>query len=329
MAQEADLTQRAHVDGARLIFGELVSRWDRLVLPAIFVAVILTFYALDPRFLSPVNITNILNQVSILMVVAIAASLVIFSGGFDLSAGSVVALSGVVAAIVIDRTGSVGLAMAAGAACGLLVGSVNGFFVSVLGVSPLIVTLGMMNAARGLALILAGGTAIYSFPDWFTEFGTSRIAGIPALFLISTALFLLFAALLKFTAFGVALYATGGNRTAARLSGVNVVAVRFAAFALAGVLTAIAGLMLTARTGGGEPTAGFLYELEAIAAVILGGAAISGGEGRLWRSMIGILLLAALGNGLNIIGVHPHWKGVAIGTILVFAASLDAVRRRG
>lgn len=327
MVQGRIAVQPAQAERTRQ-FSDMLANWDRLILPAIFIAVILIFYALDTRFLSATNITNILNQVSILMVVTVAASLVIFTGGFDLSAGSVVALSGVVSAVVIDQSGSVGLALAAGMACGLVVGSVNGFFVSVLGVSPLIVTLGMMNAARGLALIIAGGTAIYSFPSWFTEFGTSRIAGIPSLFLVSAAIFIVFAALLKFTSFGVMLYATGGNPTAARLSGINTVAVKFSAFAIAGFLTAIAGLMVAARTGGGEPTAGFLYELEAIAAVVLGGAAISGGEGKLWRSMVGILLLAALGNGLNIVGVHPHWKGVAIGTILVFAASLDAMRRR-
>ena len=302
--------------------------WDRFVLPVIFCVVVLVFYALDQRFLSPLNITNILNQVSILMVVTVAASIVIFLGGFDLSAGTVVALAGVVTAIVVEQTGNVGLALFCGLLLGLVVGSINGFFVSVLRVSPLIVTLGMMNAARGLALILAGGSAVYSFPAWFTDFGTSRVLGLPTLFVIAAAIFLVFAAILRFTTFGVAIYATGGNQTAARLSGINVTAIRFAGFAIAGALAAVAGMMLTARTGGGEPTAGFLYELEAIAAVVLGGAALSGGEGRLWRSMLGILLLAALGNGLNIIGVHPHWKGVAIGAILVLAASLDALRRR-
>jgi ribose/xylose/arabinose/galactoside ABC-type transport system permease subunit len=263
-----------------------------------------------------------------MMVVTVAASIVIFTGGFDLSAGAVVAVVGVITALAVERTDSVGIAVATGLACGTAIGAINGFFVGFLKVSPLIVTLGMLNAGRGIALILAGGTAQYSFPAWFTDFGTSRLAGVPTLFLVSVCVFLVFAAILRFTTFGIALYATGGNPLASRLSGINVQAVRFAAFAIAGGLSGLAGIMLCARTGGGEPTAGFLYELEAIAAVVLGGAALSGGEGRLWRSMLGITLLAALGNGLNIVGVHPHWKGVAIGTILVFAASLDAIRRR-
>ncbi len=302
--------------------------WGQFIVPAVFALMVLIFYAMDARYLSSANVLNIMNQVSILMVVTIAASLVIFTGGFDLSAGSVVALTGVVASLTVGYTDSVALGLFAGIVAGGLVGALNGFFVGYLGVSPLIVTLGTLNMARGLALILAGGSAIYSFPAWFTDLGTSRVLGLPLLFVIAVIVFLSFALLMRFTTFGINLYATGGNTQAARLSGINVRFVRFGTFTLAGVVTAIAGLMLCARTGGGEPTAGFLYELEAIAAVVLGGASLSGGDGRLWRSMLGILLLTALGNGLNIVGVHPHWKGVAIGAILVFAASLEALRRR-
>lgn len=304
------------------------ANWDKIIVPAVFLAIVLIFYSIDSKFLSPTNILNILSQVSILMVVTVAASLVIFTGGFDLSAGSVVALAGVTAALIVDHTGSVPMGLFAGLAIGLAVGAANGFVVGYLGVSPLIVTLGALNIGRGLALVIAGGTAVYSFPSWYTDFGSSRILGVPALFMVALVVFAVFGFILRFTSFGVAIYAVGGNSEAARLSGINDRAVRMAAFTLAGGVNAIAGLMLCARTGGGEPTAGFLYELEAIAAVVLGGAALAGGEGRLWRSMMGILLLSALGNGLNIVGVHPHWKGVAIGAILVFAASLDALKRK-
>lgn len=302
--------------------------WDGLVVPLVFVVMVAGFYALDPRFLSATNVLNILNQVSIMMVVAVAASLVVFTGGFDLSAGSVVALSGVVAALVVDHTGGVGLGIAAGLGAGLAAGAVNGFFVGYLGVSPLIVTLGTLNIGRGLALVLAGGSAVYSFPSWYTEWASARLFGVPALFLLAMLVFAAAAFVLRATTFGVSVYATGGNSVAARLSGIDTRLVRLLAYTLAGGITAIAGLMLCARTGGGEPSAGLLYELEAIAAVVLGGAALAGGEGRLWRSMLGILLLTVLGNGLNIVGVHPYWKGVAIGSILVAAAALDAVRRR-
>lgn len=302
--------------------------WDQLVVPAVFVAILLVFFIMDTKMLSSANITNILNQVSILAVVTVGASFVIFVGGFDLSAGAVVALAGVVAAMVVDQTGSLAFGLGAGIGTGALVGIINGVFVGYLNVSPLIVTLGALNICRGLALILADGGAIYSFPASFTEIGTARLAGIPVLALIAFAVFFAGALLLRYTTFGLNLYATGGNPTAARLSGVAVARVRVAAFAISGACCGIAGMLLCARTGGGEPTAGFLYELEAIAAVVLGGAALSGGEGRLWRSVLGILLLTVLGNGLNIVGVHPHWKGVFIGAILVIAATLDVVKKR-
>ena len=149
--------------------------WDRFIVPAVFVSMILIFYTLDSRYLSSANVLNIMNQVSILMVVTVAASLVIFTGGFDLSAGSVVALTGVAASLTVEITDSVALGLLAGVIAGAFVGAINGFFVGYLGVSPLIVTLGTLNMARGLALILAGGSAIYNFPAWFTDLGTSRV----------------------------------------------------------------------------------------------------------------------------------------------------------
>jgi ribose transport system permease protein len=290
---------------------------------------IATFWALDPNYLSATNIINVLNQVSILAVVTVGASIVIFTGGFDLSAGAIVALSGVVGALVMEETGSITQAVAAGIGSGILVGIANGLVVGYLGVSPLIVTLGALNICRGLALILSGGAPVYSFPLSYTAFGTSRFLDIPVLALIAFTLFVVMALVLRFTPLGLYIYAVGGNPRAAKISGINVPAIRMLAFAISGACCGLAGMLLASRTGGGEPAAGFAYELEAIAAVILGGAALSGGEGRLWRSLMGILMLSALGNGLNIVGIHPHWKGVAIGAILVIAASLDAVKRRG
>lgn len=302
--------------------------WDSAVVPVVFLAMVVTFYAIDTNYLSSTNVINVLNQVSILAVVTVGASIVIFTGGFDLSAGAVVALSGVVGALVVEQTGSVPQAVAFGIGTGLLVGMVNGYFVGYLGVSPLIVTLGALNICRGLALILSGGAPVYSFPLSYTEFGTSRIFGLPTLAVIAFVLFAVMAFILRFTPLGLYLYAVGGNPRAAKISGLSVPAIRMLAFAISGACCGLAGMLLASRTGGGEPAAGFAYELEAIAAVILGGAALSGGEGRLWRSLMGIVMLGALGNGLNIVGIHPHWKGVAIGAILVIAASLDAVKRK-
>lgn len=304
-----------------------VKQWDQLVVPFVFVVMVMVFFAIDSKTLSANNLTNVMTQVSILAVVTIGASLVVFSGGFDLSAGAVVALSSVAAAIIVEHTGYVSLGIATGIGCGLLVGIVNGAIVGYFNVSPLIVTLGALNICRGIALVLASDGPVYSFPIWFTDLGASRWIGIPVLAWVAVALFLVMAFVMRHTVLGLHIYAAGGNPKAALLSGVKVARVRMFAFAISGAACGVAGLMLCARTGGGEPTAGMLYELEAIAAVVLGGAALSGGEGRLWRSMMAIAMLAVLANGLNIIGVHPHWKGVVIGLILTAAATLDAFKK--
>jgi ribose transport system permease protein len=306
---------------------EALRNWDQFVVPVVFLVLVLGFYLIDPKVLSGSNVSNVLTQVSILAVVTVGASVVIFGGGFDLSAGAVVALTGVVAAMIVEATNSVWLGVAAGIALGGFIGAVNGAIVGYLNVSPLIVTLGALNVCRGLALVLAHDGPIYSFPSWFMDAAASRVMGIPTLAWVAIAVFLVVGFLLRHTVFGLYLYATGGNSTATSLSGISVAKIKTAAFAISGATCGIAGVMLCSRTGGGEPSAGFLYELEAIAAVILGGAALSGGEGKLWRSVMAILLLAVLANGLNIIGVHPHWKGVVIGVILTAAAALDAFKK--
>jgi len=293
----------------------------------VFLAAVLGFFLVDPNVLSATNMQNVLTQVSILAIVTVGASVVVFSGGFDLSAGAIVALTGVVAALIVEQFSSVWWGVAGGVLLGTVIGAVNGAVVGYLRVSPLIVTLGMLNICRGLALLLAHDGPVYSFPSWFMDLGARSIIGVPVLACVAVAVFLVVAFLLRHTVFGLYLYATGGNPTATALSGVRIARVKVAAFAVSGATCGIAGVLLCSRTGGGEPTAGVLYELEAIAAVVLGGAALSGGEGRLWRSMLAILLLAVLANGLNIVGIHPYWKGVVIGVILTAAASLDAFRK--
>lgn len=301
--------------------------WDKAAMPAIFVIMVLVFYVLNPNYLSGLNIINILNQVSILAIVTVGASVVVFGGGFDLSAGSILALSAVVGSIVIAATGSITLGMLAGIIAGAAVGLLNGFVVGYLNVSPLITTLGSMHVARGLAFIVSGGIAIHNLPPAFSDFSITRTFGIPNLALVALAVFGLMHLVLKYTPFGLNVYAAGGNPVASRLSGVNVAWTKCMTYVISGATAGLAGMLLAARTNGGEPGAGILYELEAIAAVVLGGAALHGGEGRLWRSMLAILLLTALGNGLNIVGIHHYWKGVAVGGILILAASLDAIKR--
>ena len=302
--------------------------WDQLAVPAIFLIIVILFYLMNPNYLSMVNIINVLNQVSILAIITIGASVVIFGGGFDLSAGSVLALAAVVGSTLIATTDSIVIGVIAGIGAGAAIGFLNGYVIGYLGVSPLIVTLGSMNIARGLAFVVSGGVAIHNLPPAFSDFAVSKVFGFPSLALVAIAGFVVMHLVLKFTPYGINLFSSGGNPVAARLSGVNVAYTKMMTYVISGAGAGLAGMLLAARTNGGEPGAGILYELEAIAAVVLGGAALHGGEGKLWRSMMAILLLTALGNGLNIVGIHHYWKAVVIGAILIFAASLDAFKRR-
>lgn len=301
--------------------------WNAIVVPVIFVGVIALFSILHPNYLTYGNLMNVLRQISILAVVTIGMSFVVFGGGFDLSSGSVVALSGTLGAIVMVHT-NIPLGVLTGIAAGCLVGFVNGAIIAFLNVSPFIVTLATMYIARDAALLVSEGVAIYNLPPAYGQIGSGFWLGIPPLVYIALVLYLVFYFILNHTPYGFQVYAVGGNRTAARLSGTNVKGITIANFTICGLLAGAAGMMLDSRTGSGEPTAGAFYELESIAGVVLGGAALMGGSGKLWRSMMGIAILGVLSNGLNILGVHHYWKGIAIGVVLLGAASLDMVRRR-
>ena len=283
---------------------------------------------MSDRFISSANITNILLQASVLAVVTIGRTYVIIGGGFDLSVGSVVALAGCVAAEVMLTTGIIP-GLLAGTICGVLVGMVNGYVIARIGVSPFITTLGTMVLIRGVVLLMTGGSPVVGdegLPQSFVDFGTGRIYGIPYLVIASVGAFLIFAWVLHRTAFGTRIFAVGGNREAAFLSGVAVNKITISAYAICGATAAIAGVMLAARLQSGQPTAGEFYELTSIAAVVLGGAALQGGEGKLYKSMIGVLIMTILTNSLNLMGVDSYWQRVAIGLVIILAAAADQLR---
>jgi ribose/xylose/arabinose/galactoside ABC-type transport system permease subunit len=327
MSRAAEAGQQAAWGGLREALRARVRRdWNSVVVPLFFVALIALFSALHPNYFTYYNFANVLRQISILAVVTIGMSFVVFGGGFDLSAGSVVALAGTLGAIVMLKT-SILVGVLTGVAVGLLVGLVNGAVIAYLNVSPFIVTLATMYIARDAALLVSEGVAIYNLPPAYGRIGSASWLGIPILFYGALGVYAIFHVLLNQTHFGMKVYAVGGNRVAARLSGISVKGMIVANFGICGMLSGLAGMMLDSRTGSGEPTAGAFYELEAIAGVVLGGAALMGGSGKLWRSMMGIAMLGVLSNGLNILGVHHYWKGIVVGMVLLGAASLDMVRR--
>jgi len=282
---------------------------------------------LTGRFLSPLNLTNILVQSSIMAVIAIGMTFVIIGGGFDLSVGSTVALAGCIAAMAMVQFG-LATGVLAGIATGTAVGLVNGVIVAKLGINPFISTLGTMVLVRGLVYLITGGAPVGDdrLPTAFLAFGSARLLGIHYLVWVPAVLLVVLSWVMAATPYGRRIYATGGNREAAYLSGVPVDRIIASTYIWCGGLAGLAGVMLAARLQSGQPTAGEYYELTAIAAVILGGASLHGGEGALYKSIIGVFIMVVLGNSLNLLNVDSYWQRVAIGVVIIAAAAADRLR---
>ena len=284
---------------------------------------------LTNRFLSPLNLTNILVQSSIMAVIAIGMTFVIVGGGFDLSVGSTVAFAGCVAAMAMVQFGLVA-GVVAGIAAGIAVGLVNGVIIAQLGVNPFITTLGTMVLVRGLVYLITAGAPVGDdrLPAAFVAFGSARFLGIHYLVWVPAILLIVLSWVMAATPYGRRIYATGGNREAAFLSGIPVNRIVASTYVWCGALGGVAGVMLAARLQSGQPTAGEFYELTAIAAVVLGGASLQGGEGTLYKSIIGVFIMIVLGNSLNLLNVNSYWQRVAIGAVIIAAAAADRLRSR-
>jgi ribose transport system permease protein len=297
---------------------------------AVLLILCLVTGALSNRFLSTTNITNVLLQASVMAVVAMGMTFVIISGGFDLSVGSIVAMSGCAAAAVMLELGVVA-GVVAGVAVGVGVGIVNGIMVSRFRLNPFIATLATMVVGRGLVLLFTDARSISGengLPEAFIDYGLVRFLDIPLLTWTPIILFLALWWLLHQTAYGKRLFATGGNSEAAFLAGIAVDRVRASAYVWSGTLAGIAGVMLASRLQSGQPTAGEFYELTAIAAVVLGGASLFGGEGKLSNTIFGVLIMVVLSNALNLLNVNSYWQRIAVGSVIAAAAVLDQSRHR-
>ncbi|MDO8212045.1 ABC transporter permease [Conexibacter sp. CPCC 206217] len=317
-ATRARILERARVDGA----------FDLLFVPAVLLLMVLYLSIFNEYFLDPINIRNIFLQGAVLAFVAFGMTFVILAGELDLSVGAVVALTSVVAAHVMRDSGSVLLGFAAALGVGALVGAVNGLIVTVLQVPSFIATLGTMVTAQGIALASTDGTTIAPLPSGVGTLATSSFLGITLLIWLTVGVFLLLLAVQTQTRFGLRVFAIGGNREAARLAAVPVARVRFLVFVLSGTLAAVGGIALTARVQSGQPTAGGLLALTAIAAVVVGGTDVFGGKGSIVRTVWGVLLISVLTNGLDLIGVNDDLQQVIVGVVFVLAASTGFVRRQ-
>ena len=285
---------------------------------------------INENFLTWGNWVNILRQTSINGILAIGMTYVILTKGIDLSVGSILALSGLVTGSLV--TGSephfalVGIL--AGLVVGLCLGTVNGLLVSRLSVAPFVVTLGMLSVARGLTFIYNDGMPVANLSKEFRYIGQGMVAGIPVPVIILAVTFFIFWFILRYTTFGRYVYAVGGNERSAKTSGISTRWVVFAVYAISGLLSALAGQILAARTTSALPQAGIAYELDAIAAVVIGGTSLSGGVGTLSGTLIGALIIGVINNGLDLMGVSSYYQQVIKGTIIVAAVLLDASRKK-
>jgi len=273
------------------------------------------------------NITNLIRQSSINGVVAIGMTLIIITGGIDLSVGSIVGLSGMVYAILTSNRGNIqmlsSLAILISLGISALIGLANGVAVHNGKVPPFIATLGMMTLVRGLVMYVSSGRMITGLPIGFREFSVATLLGIPALAWTWIFLALLMAFVLKYTMFGRNLYAIGSNKEAARLSGINFGSNLYKFYVVAALFSGIAGLMLGTRMAAGVPTGGQGYELDAIASVVIGGASLSGGVGTIFCTALGALIIQTLRNGGNLLGVDPFIMQIIIGAIIILAVFFD------
>ncbi len=293
--------------------------------------------AVSPYFLTQQNIINVLRQASINGVLAIGMTFVILTRGIDLSVGSVVALSGIVAASFATTSSIAGVhgspypaivAIVAGLVVGVASGAVNGFVVSRFRVPSFVVTLGMLSTARGLTMLYTLGRPVPSLTPEFRWMGTGQVAGVPAPILILIAVFAVSWWVLGRTRFGRHVYAVGGNPRAANTSGILVSRIRLAVFMISGATAGLAGLVLSARTGSGLTQAGIAYELDAIAAVVIGGTSLSGGVGTVTGTLFGALLIAVMNNGLDLLGVDSNYQQIIKGLMIVVAVMIDTSREK-
>ncbi len=303
--------------------------WDKVGILLAFLVVCIIFGALNPVFFNPLNILNVIRQVSIIGVIAVGMTFVILLGGIDLSVGSVVAFTGIIAAgFQVKWGGSLFLSIVVPLLVGGAIGFTNGFVTTKGGLHPFIVTLGSMSIFRGATLLIAQGKPISGMSPAFRFIGAGMVGPIPFPVILFLGCVIIAGMVLKKTVFGRYIYAIGGNEEAALLSGIMVQRYKIAAFTVLGFLSGLSGLILTSRLNSGELVAGQGYELDVIASVVIGGTSMMGGEGGAYGTLVGALLIGVVSNGLNLLGVQPYWQMIVKGLIVILAVLLDKLKRR-
>ena len=300
--------------------------FDKFGIGFALLAEIILFSQLSEFFFTSDNILNVTLQTSITAIIAVGMTFVILTGGIDLSVGALVALTGVVA------TGAMSflplpLALVAGLLVGVLIGFLAGIFITKLNITPFIVTLAMMTICRGLAFMYTGGRPIWEVPPEFTVLGNGRFLAIPIPTLIMVSVYVIAYLVLHRTKFGRYVYAVGGNKEAARLAGINTNTVLLQVYIISGLLASLSGILLASRMNSGQPNSGQMYELDVIAAVVVGGTSLMGGRGTIIGTFMGAMLIGVLRNGLNLLNVSSYVQMVMVGVVILLAVMMDRMRK--
>lgn len=295
-----------------------------LILLCIFLS-----FATD-KFMSARNLLNVLDQITVLGIMAVGMTLVILIGGIDLAVGSVLALTMMVMGYLANQVGlPLGVGILIALAVAAVAGGISGLLITGFGVPAFIATLAMMSVARGLANMITDGQQIVGFPAWFSLLAYDRIGGfLTVTVAIMLVVFVLGWIYLRYTSGGRSLYAIGGNPEVARLAGINVSLYTIGVYVVSSLLAGLAGVVLAMRLDSVQPTAGMTYELDTIAAVVIGGTSLSGGKGGIFGTIIGVLIIGVLRNGLNLLGVSPFTQSVVIGVVIAMAVAAEAFKRR-
>src|SRR6201998_108422 len=293
------------------------------------ILICILFAVLTPNFLTENNIINVVRQASINIVLAAGMTFVILTGGIDLSVGSVLGLTAVIAVVVSLVPSLSWAAIPAALLAGLVIGVLTGMIVAYLGLPPFIVTLGTYTAIRGAAYLVAGGTTVINSQINFAWIGNGYLGPVPWLVIIALLTIAVSAFILQGTVLGVHVYAVGGNAQAARLTGIPVPFVLIFVYGVSGLLSGLGGAMSASRLYSAQGQLGIGYELDAIAAVILGGTSFSGGIGNVFGTLVGALIIAVLNNGLTLLNVSFYWQLVIKGAVIVLAVTIDKLRTRG
>lgn len=284
---------------------------------------------LTPYFFTVSNVFNVIRQSSMIAILGVGMTFVIITGGIDLSVGSVLAFSAIIASYcMVNLNYSIFLAMIIGSLAGVICGAINGLMVTRVKLPPFIATLAMMSIARGLSLVITGGRPIFGLPKAFEFFGGGYISYFPTPIIIMLILYLLATIFLNNTKLGLYSYAIGGSRETALFLGINVKKYLLLVYSISGFTSALAGLILASRLSSGQPLAGLGYELDVIAAVVIGGSSLSGGEGSMLGTLSGALIISVLRNGLNLLNISSYWQQVAIGLVIASAVGTDVIRKK-